>query len=128
MKFLLDTQLIYWWLVEPKLLPAQARRLIEESLDTVMVSVVSEWELAIKVSNKKIGLDLPVFSKGIDDSGFERLGITPLHTHSLAQLPLFDDHKDPFDRLLVAQSLSEPLILLTTVDKLARYGTTVRLV
>ena len=128
MKFLLDTQLIYWWLVEPKLLPAQARRLIEESLDTVMVSVVSEWELAIKVSNKKIGLDLPVFSKGIDDSGFERLGITPLHTHSLAQLPLFDDHKDPFDRLLVAQSLSEPLILLTTDDKLARYGTTVRVV
>lgn len=128
MKFLLDTQLIYWWLVEPKLLPAQARRLIEESLDTVMVSVVSEWELAIKASNKKIGLDLPVFSKGIDDSGFERLGITPLHTHSLAQLPLFDDHKDPFDRLLVAQSLSEPLILLTTDDKLARYGTTVRVV
>ena len=127
MKFLLDTQLIYWWLVEPKLLPAQARRLIEESLDTVMVSVVSEWELAIKVSNQKIGLDLPVFSKGIDDSGFERLGITPLHTHSLAQLPLFDDHKDPFNRLLVAQSLSEPLILLTTDDKLARYGTTVRL-
>lgn len=127
MKFLLDTQLIYWWLVEPKLLPAQARRLIEESLDTVMVSVVSEWELAIKASNKKIGLDLPVFSKGIDDSGFERLGITPLHTHSLAQLPLFDDHKDPFDRLLVAQSLSEPLILLTTDDKLVRYGTTVRL-
>ena len=128
MKFLLDTQLIYWWLVEPKSLPAQARRLIEESVDPVMVSVVSEWELAIKANNKKIGLNLPVFSKGIDDAGFDRLGITPLHTHSVAQLPLFDDHKDPFDRLLVAQSLSEPLILLTTDDKLARYGTAVRLV
>lgn len=93
-----------------------------------MVSVVSEWELAIKANNKKIGLNLPVFSKGIDDTGFGRLGITPLHTHSVAQLPLFDDHKDPFDRLLVAQSLSEPLILLTTDEKLARYGTTVRVV
>ena len=93
-----------------------------------MVSVVSEWELAIKVSNKKMGLNMPIFSKGIDDAGFGRLGITPLHTHAVAQLPLFDDHKDPFDRLLVAQSLSEPLILLTTDKKLARYGTTVRVV
>ena len=128
MKFLLDTQLIYWWLVEPKLLPAQARRLIEDSIDAVVVRVVSEWELAIKAGNKKIGLNLPVFSKGIDDARFARLGITPPHTHSVAQLPLFDDHKDPFDRLLVAQSLSEPLILLTTNEKLARYGTTVRVV
>ena len=128
MKFLLDTQLIYWWLVEPKLLPAQARRLIEDSVDPVMVSVVSEWELAIKVSNKKMGLNMPIFSKGIDDAWFDRLGITPLHTHAVAQLPLFDDHKDPFGRLLVAQSLSEPLILLTTDEKLARYGTTVRVV
>ena len=128
MKFLLDTQLIYWWLVEPKLLPAQARRLIEDSIDPVMVSVVSEWELAIKVSNKKMLLNLPVFSKGIDDAGFNRLGITPLHTHAVAQLALHDDHNDPFDRLLVAQSLSEPLILLTSNAKLARYGTTVRVV
>lgn len=128
MRFLLDTQLIYWWLVEPKLLPAQARRLIEDSVDPIMVSVVSEWELAIKLSNKKIGLNMPIFSKGVDDAGFDRLGITPLHTHAVAQLPLFDDHKDPFDRLLVAQSLSEPLILLTTDEKLARYGTTVRVV
>ena len=128
MKFLLDTQLIYWWLVEPKSLPAQARRLIEDSIDPVMVSVVSEWELGIKVSNKKTGLNMPIFSKGIDDAGFDRLGITPLHAHAVAQLPLFDDHKDPFDRLLVAQSLSEPLILLTTDEKLARYGTTVRVV
>ena len=128
MKFLLDTQLVYWWLVEPKLLPAQARRLIEDSVDPVMVSVVSEWELAIKVSNKKMGLNMPIFSKGIDDAGFDRIGITPLHTHAVAQLPLFDDHKDPFDRLLAAQSLSEPLILLTTDEKLARYGTTVRVV
>ena len=128
MKFLLDTQLIYWWLVEPKLLPAQARHLIENSIDPVLVSVVSEWELAIKASNKKISLNLPVFSKAIDDAGFDRLGITSMHTHSVAQLPLFDDHKDPFDRLLVAQSLSEPLILLTTDEKLERYGSTVRVV
>ena len=50
------------------------------------------------------------------------------YTHAAAQLPQFDDHKDPFDRLLVAQSLSEPLVLLTTDSKLARYGALVRVV
>ena len=128
MKLLIDTQLIYWWLVEPTRLPAEARRLIEDSTDSVMVSVASEWELAIKVSTKKIGLDMPTFSQGIDKAGFDRLGITPLHTHAVAQLPQFDDHKDPLDRLLVAQSRSEPLVLLTTDGKLARYGALVRVV
>ena len=128
MKLLIDTQLIYWWLVEPTRLPAQARRLIEDATDSVMMSVASEWELAIKVGTKKIGLDMPTFSQGIDKAGFDRLGITPLHTHAVAQLPQFDDHKDPFDRLLVAQSLSEPLVLLTTDGKLVRYGALVRVV
>ena len=93
-----------------------------------MVSVASEWELAIKVGTKKIGLDMPTFSQGIDKAGFDRLGITPLHIHAVAQLQQSDDHKDPFDRLLVAQSLSEPLVLLTTDDKLASYGALVRVV
>ena len=84
MKLLIDTQLIFWWLVEPSRLPAQAQRLIEDSTDSVMVSVASEWELAIKVSTKKIGLDMPTFSQGIDNAGFDRLGITPLHTRGRA--------------------------------------------
>ena len=84
--------------------------------------------LAIKVSTKKIGPDMPTFSQGTDNAGFDRLGVTPLHTHAVAQLPQFDDYKDPFDRLLVAQSLSEPLVLLTTDGKLAKYGALVRVV
>ena len=128
MKLLIDTQLIFWWLVEPSRLPAEAQRLIEDSTDSVMVSVASEWELAIKISTKKIGLDMPTFSQGIDNAGFDRLGITPLHTHAVAQLPQFDDYKNPFDRLLVAQSLSEPLVLLTIDGTLARYGALVRVV
>ena len=79
MKLLIDTQLIFWRLVEPSRLPAEAQRLIEDSTDSVMVSVASEWELAIKVSTKKVGLDMPTFSQGIDKAGFDRLGITPLH-------------------------------------------------
>jgi PIN domain nuclease of toxin-antitoxin system len=74
--------------------------LIEQNDDEVMVSRVSQWELAIKTSVGKLRIDLP----------------------------LYNDHRDPFDRLLVAQSLSEPLILLTTDARLARYGSTVRVV
>ena len=84
MKLLIDTQLIFWWLVEPSRLPAGARRLVEDSTDSVMVSVASEWELAIKVSTKKIGLDMATFSQGIDKAGFDRPGITPLHTRGRA--------------------------------------------
>ena len=128
MKLLIDTQLINWWLIEPSRLPAEARRLVEDSTDSVMVTVASDWELAINVGREKIGLDMPTCSQGIDNAGFNRLGITPLHTHAVAQPPQLDDHKDPFDCLLVAQSLSEPLVLLTTGGKLARYGALVRVV
>ena len=84
MKLLIDTQLIFWWLVEPSRLPAGAQRLIEDSTDSVMVSVASEWDLAIKVGTKKISLDMPTFSQGIDNAGFDRPGITPLHTRGRA--------------------------------------------
>ena len=69
-----------------------------------MVSVASEWELAIKVGREKIGLDMPTFSQGIDNVSFDRLGITPLRTYAAAQPPQLDDHKDPFDCLLVCSS------------------------
>lgn len=128
MKLLIDTQLIYGWLVEPSRLPAPARHLIEASTNSVMVSVASEWQLAINVSMKKFGLDMPSFSQGIDCGGIDRMGITPLHTHAVAKLLQFDDHKEPFARLLVAQCLCEPLVLLTTNGNLARYGALVRVV
>ena len=63
-----------------------------------------------------------------ETSGFEWLDIKNEHLLSVAALPLFDDHRDPFDRLLVAQSQTEPLVLLTSDTKLARYGSTVRVV
>ena len=78
--------------------------------------------------HEEVCLDTPTFSPGIDRAGFDRMGITPLHTHAFAQLLQFDDHKDPFDRLLVAQCLCEPLVLLTTNGNLARYGALVRVV
>lgn len=128
MRLLLDTQLAFWWQTGHPRLPEEARALVENSVEPVYVSRVSLWEMAIKASIGKLRVDLPVFAAQVGVIGFSWLPIENEHVLYVAKLPLFDDHKDPFDRLLVAQSLSEPLILLTTDVKLARYGGVVRVV
>ena len=128
MRLLLDPQIIYWWMFESARVPTQARTLIEQSAESVLISRASQWEMAIKISKGKLKLDLRIFNHQVIADGFTWLPIEDEHVLQVATLPMFDDHKDPFDRLLVAQSLSEPLILLTADAKLARYGTTVQVV
>ena len=84
--------------------------------------------MAIEISTGTLKIDLRRFVRMAETSGFEWLDIKNEHLLSVAALPLFDDHRDPFDRLLVAQSQTEPLVLLTSDAKLARYGSTVRVV
>jgi PIN domain nuclease of toxin-antitoxin system len=126
-RLLLDTQLAVWWQIASDTISASARAAILEAEGSVFVSRASLWKLAIKVANGKLALDLPWFSKQLVDDGFEWLDVKQAHILEVAKLRTFDDHKDPFDRLLVAQSLTEPLILLTTDTKLMRYGSTVHL-
>ncbi|OQW67134.1 MAG: PIN domain-containing protein [Proteobacteria bacterium ST_bin11] len=128
MRLLLDTHLILWWQGMRDKVPVMAQELIQDSQDPVYVSRASLWEMAIKVGQGKLQLDLRRFCERIQADGFSWLPIENAHLLALATLPQFDDHKDPFERLLVAQSLSEPLILLTADSKLARYGVTVKLV
>lgn len=129
MRVLLDTQLIYWWLTESPRLPASLQTILrEESAGQIFVSRVSQWELSIKIASGKLKMDLREFSAQVEPDGFQWLEIKSAHVLVVATLPSFPDHKDPFDRLLVAQSLTEPLILLTTDDKLKRYGSTIRVV
>lgn len=128
MQILLDTHLILWWQGMPAKVPAMARNLIEEQADAVFTSRVSLWEIAIKKARGMLEVDLPRFCSSVEADGFSWLPIENSHILRLAELPTFPDHKDPFDRLLAAQSLSEPLILLTADPKLERYGSTVRLV
>ena len=124
MKLLLDTQIIFWWtLADPKL-PLGAKTLIANA-DEVFVIAVSNWELDIKVSTGKLNLDLADFAQQVSQDGFQVLKMEPRHANRVSLLPLFDDHKDPFDRMLIAQSLEEPLIFVTTDRKLARYAPTV---
>ncbi len=128
MRLLLDTHLALWWLIRAQRVPAEARELVESAADPVAISRASLWEMAIKISIGKLEIDLPRFVKMAEASGFEWLDIKNEHLLSLAALPLFEDHRDPFDRLLVAQSRTEPLVLLTSDAKLVRYGSTVRVV
>ena len=127
MRFLLDTHLILWWQGHRNRVPAEARTLIEDSQDSVYVSRASLWEVAIKVNQGKLQVNLPNFCQHIEEDGFRWPPIENRHLLQVATLPVFNDHKDPFDRMLVAQSLTEPAILLTVDAKLARYGTTVRI-
>ena len=128
MRLLLDTHLILWWQGMRARVPAAARNLIEGTDAPVYVSRASLWEIALKVNLGKLRVDLPRFCERVVADGFSWLPIENAHILRVAALPAFADHKDPFDRLLVAQSLSEPLVLLTADARLARYGSTVRVV
>ncbi len=125
MRVLLDTHVFLWVLTDSRKLKAAARKLIA-SADAVHVSAASIWELAIKVRLGKLKGDPWAMAEAIEPSGFLELPVRASHAARVAQLP--DHHADPFDRLLVAQALSEPLVLLTADEQLPRYGEIVRLV
>jgi len=127
MRLLLDTHFALWWQTGDPRVTDEVRKLVETA-DEVLVSQVSLWELTIKAGLGKLRIELPVFAEQVEAMGFAWLPIDNAHILKLADLPSFDDHRDPFDRLLVAQSLAEPLILLTVDGKLARYGSTVRVI
>lgn len=128
MRYLLDTHYAFWWQTGDPRLSDKVRELVESNNEETFVSRASFWELTLKAGTGKLRINLPVFERQVEAMGFTWLPIENSHILQLAELPTFADHKDPFDRMLVAQSLSEPLILLTVDTKLARYGTTVRAV
>lgn len=127
MRLLLDTHLLLWWLGWPERVPAAARQAVSAA-ERVHVSHASLWEMAIKRSLGKLAVDLPALCRHVEADGFEWLPISADHLLAVAELPQHDDHRDPFDRLLVAQALTEPLLLMSADAKLARYGAMVRLV
>lgn len=125
MRLLLDTHLLLWWLDDSPLLPDEAHRLIENPENTIFVSVASLWEIRIKQSLGKLVLPA-AFQQVLRESGFELLSIDARHTEALAGLPLH--HRDPFDRMLLAQAREEDLLLLSADAGLRPYGHPVRLV
>jgi PIN domain nuclease of toxin-antitoxin system len=122
MRVLLDTHLLLWVLKEPA---SKASTGLRRRIDNaeVFVSAASIWEISIKAALGKLKADPNEVLEAIEPAGFSMLAITGLHAAKVAALaPL---HSDPFDRMLVAQALVEPMILLTNDRALAGYGSTV---
>lgn len=128
MKFLLDTQLLLWAAGEPRRLSRKARALIEDPANELLFSPASLWEIVIKRSlgRDDFRVEPEVLRRGLSDNGYLELTISAEHVLRVGTLPV--RHKDPFDRLLVAQALAEGITLLTADKILARYEAPVRLV
>jgi PIN domain nuclease of toxin-antitoxin system len=122
-RLLLDTHLLLWALARPSKLSAAARRQIDSA--DVYVSAASIWEISIKTALGKLVANPSEVLEAIEPAGFSMLSITGQHAAKVAELPAL--HKDPFDRMLVAQASVEPMILLTNDDALAAYGSFVML-
>lgn len=128
MRLLLDTHLLLWAAANSKRLPRTARELLEDETNEVYYSAASIWEIAIKNSlgRKDFRVDLASLQSVLPDMDFIELPVTAAHAAGITKLPLI--HRDPFDRLLIAQSIAEPLTLLTNDSVLGRYRGGVRIV
>jgi PIN domain nuclease of toxin-antitoxin system len=125
LRILLDTHLLLWWLGNAPSLSEPARLLISEPENTVFASAVSLWEIWLKESLGKLRLPADFETRRAAES-FESLPLSAKHARRVALLPWH--HRDPFDRMLVAQAQAEDLMLLTADNHLTRYGEFVRLV
>jgi PIN domain nuclease of toxin-antitoxin system len=119
----LDTNIVLWTAVTSKRLSREAKRVIERA-ESIHVSPVSIWEIGIKVALGKLEVEVEELLRTLGDRGFEQFPVTWEHARVFSWLPLH--HRDPFDRMLVAQAMSEPLILLTHDETLSAYGDIVR--
>jgi PIN domain nuclease of toxin-antitoxin system len=122
-RVLLDTHLLLWALAQPAKLTAAARKQIEAA--DVYASAASIWEISIKSALGKLEADPAAVMAGLEPAGFSVLPITGEHAARVAKLPAL--HKDPFDRMLVAQALTEPMLLLTNDSVLPAYGSFITL-
>ena len=123
MDLLLDTHTFIWWFEGSRRLPLQARRMIEDEDNSILVSAASAWEIATKYRLGKLpeasvlALDIP---GAIARQGFEELPVTVSEAARAGALPGI--HRDPFDRLIIAQALANDLIIISNESIFDRYG------
>jgi PIN domain nuclease of toxin-antitoxin system len=125
LKLLLDTHALLWFGLNDPQLSGAAMTLIVDPSNEKLVSPASYWEIAIKIGLRKYALNKPYqdfMREAIDNNGFGYLHIEPRHTALLTTLP--PHHKDPFDRLLVAQALVEGVSIVSGDTRLDAYGVT----
>ena len=123
MRLLLDTHTLLWWLAENPSLPASARKLIANKNNDILVSAASAWEIATKVRLGKLPIALDLahdFTAHLQRERFETLPVSAQHGIRAGLLP--GPHKDPFDRMLIAQALAENLAIVSNDVVFDGYG------
>ena len=123
MNLLLDTHTLLWFIAGSSSLSASARTSIEDAENNKFVSIVSIWETAIKVSTGKMSLSSlfdTLFPRQLEINGFELLPVKVEHTSLVTTLPFH--HRDPFDRLLIAQGIVEDFVIVTTDSEFSDYA------
>ncbi len=120
MRLLLDTHALLWVLSAPERLPPALRRRIRAGENEVYSSIASAWEIAIKVALKRLDLEVDSLADSLAASGIQALDVDLRHVARVAQLPLH--HRDPFDRMLIAQALCESMTLVSRDRSLSKYG------
>lgn len=128
MRLLVDTHLLLWAALDPDRLPAVARSLLQDPGNEPLFSAVSIWEIAIKhgLGRQDFHVDPSLFRRGLLDNGYTELPITSRHATTTCTLPRI--HRDPFDRMLVAQALTDEVLLLTADPVFSQYPGPIRLV
>jgi PIN domain nuclease of toxin-antitoxin system len=128
MKLLLDTHVLLWAAGSPEQLPPEARALLEDPDNELVFSAASLWEITIKRSlgRPDFQVDARVLRRGLLDNGYLELSITSEHAVFIDSLPSI--HKDPFDRILIAQATVEGITLLTADALVAQYPGPIRAV
>jgi PIN domain nuclease of toxin-antitoxin system len=117
-RLLLDTHVLLWWLGDDPALGETAREVIAHPENLILLSAASVWEIRIKQAIGK--LDLPAnFGEVLAEQAFEPLAVTVSHAHAVKELPLL--HRDPFDRMLIAQARIERLTILTRDHIITQY-------
>ena len=126
MKLLLDTQILLWAAGQPERLSTAARRQLSSPRNELLFSAASLWEIAIKstLGRKDFRVEPRLLRRGLLDNGYTELPVTSQHAVGIDALPPL--HRDPFDRLLLSQALTEGITLMTGDAQLARYPGPVR--
>jgi PIN domain nuclease of toxin-antitoxin system len=122
MKLLLDTHVFLWWLSDPKILTPAAASAISDPQNRVLISVAVLWEIAIKRAIGKLTAPIDL-QNDVQRVGFELLPIDLVHVEKTERLPMH--HRDPFDRMLVAQAIVEGATLVTRDPNIPAYGVAV---
>ena len=120
-KYLIDTHILLWWLTDDPSLSKTARKILMDPSNHIFASVVSAWEISIKLGiNSKFKMSSSLEDCFSEELDFKALPIKLEHTYVLEKLEKL--HKDPFDRMLIAQAISEDMTLVSVDDKIKQYS------